>query len=123
VKKSKLSNQNDSFRITLTQVTFEAKKNKLQYVPPDQKKGYAGYLNKINGKEFWGTDGELPTRQYGQVSVEWGKSHFDLPSKAIENLFEPNWDYHYSAAWFDRESNTLYISADNSDGAGGYSVV
>lgn len=120
---NKLIFQKDFFKITLTKVPFIAKNNKLQYFKGNDKEHNASYLEKINDKEIWGTDGGIPHTQYGQISVTWGKKSIILPKESIDDLFEPNFNYKYTAVFYDRKNNTMYISADNSDGAGGYSVI
>lgn len=117
--KDKVIFQKDSIKITLTKMPFISRNNKLEYGTGDQ----AGFLRKINGKEIWGKDGGIPTTQYEQVSIECGDKKIDLPKECLENLFEPNFEYKYTVIYFDRESNTIYINADNGDGAGGYSVL
>ncbi len=117
--KDKVIFQKDSIKVTLTKMPFIRRNNKLEYGKGEQ----AWFLEKINGKEYWGSDGGIPTTQYAQVSIEWGDKKFDLPKESLENLYEPNFKYKYTAVYFDRKSNTIYINADNSDGAGGYSVL
>lgn len=121
--KTKVVFQKDSFMITLTKVPFMAKNNKLQYSKGGFKEQNTSYLEKINNKEIWGTDGGIPKTQYGQISIAWGKKSIILSQESIEDLFEPNFEYKYTAVCFDSKNNTLYISAHNSDGAGGYSVL
>lgn len=111
--------QKDSIKVTLTKVPFISRNNKLEYGTGNE----ARFPRKINGKKYWGSDMEIPTTQYEQVSIEWGDKKIDLPKESFENLFEPNFTYKYTAVYFDRESNTIYIKADNGDGAGGYTVL
>jgi hypothetical protein len=115
--------QKGSFKITLTKVPFVAKNNKLQYSKGDDKSNTTSVLEKINHKKIWGTDGEIPKTQYGQVSIEWGDQKIVLPKESLENLYEPNLKYKYTSVCFDKENNTMYIYASNSDGAGAYEVL
>jgi len=111
--------QKDSLKITMTKVPFIINKNKLLYGEGNQ----SSFLKKINDKEYWGSDGGIPTTQYGQISIEWGEKRFALPKESVEDLFEPNFEDKYTSVFFDFKSNTIYIIANNSDGAGGYSVL
>ena len=108
----------DSTRLIVTKKRFNPRNVILQYHKGDDSKNEMSYLEKINGKEIWGTDGTMPINQYGQITLIFGKERVNLP---IDNLFEPNLDY--TKVNFDRENKTIYISASNSDGAGGYEVL
>jgi hypothetical protein len=90
----------------------------LQYHKENSASNEMRYLEKINGKEIWGTDGNVPKKQYGQFTLILGKDKIHLP---IDNLFEPNLDS--TKLNIDKNSRTIYISASNSDGAGGYEVL
>ncbi|HPT01600.1 MAG TPA: hypothetical protein PLJ84_03315 [Bacteroidales bacterium] len=108
----------DSTRLIVTKKRFNPRNVILQYHKGDDSKNEMSYLEKINGKEIWGTDGTMPINQYGQITLIFGKERVNLP---IDNLFEPNLDN--TKVNFDRENKTIYISASNSDGAGGYEVL
>jgi hypothetical protein len=79
------------------------------------------YLSKVNGKPIWGTDGNIPKSLYKIIQIQIGNSRITLPKSAIENLFEPN--LNYSACYYDKGKDVLYLSGMNSDGAGGYVVL
>lgn len=108
----------DSISLLVTKTKFNPKNNNLQYHKGDASKNERNWLEKINGKEIWGTDGNIPKKQYGQIILTLGENKIYLP---IDNLFEPNLDY--TAVNFDEENRAIYISAMNSDGAGGYVVL
>jgi hypothetical protein len=79
------------------------------------------YIQFINGKQYWGTDGETPTRAYKSILIVCSQKKVSLPPSALENLFEPNildTEVHY-----DRQNDILYIQSFNSDGAGAYDVI
>jgi hypothetical protein len=113
---SKVVFKRDSLTITITRIPFISQKNKLQYHKGNPSKNETSYLEKINGKEIWGTDGNIPKMQYGKIIFQLGKDIIYLP---VDNLFEPNLDR--TSATID--SGTIYLSAINSDGAGGYAVL
>jgi hypothetical protein len=83
----------------------------------------------IDGKPFFGTDGEVPRTRIKSVIFQNGKQLFRFPAYAISGLYEPNFYYR------NFQDNTLqltckvfqsldkrrhYIYMQNSDGAGGY---
>ncbi len=99
--------------ITMTVTDFEATKHKLNF-----SKKVANFLEKINGATIWGTDGNIPKKQYGQILLQTGSSIIKLPK---ENLYEPNLSA--TKVNFNADSNTIYLTALNSDGAGTYEVL
>jgi hypothetical protein len=115
---STITFKKDSIILIITKTKFNPKNNELQYNKGDASKNEMSWLEKINGKEIWGTDGNVPKNQYGQITLTLGKNKIYLP---IDNLFEPNLEY--TTVNIDEKNNTIYISAMNSDGAGGYSVL
>ena len=108
----------DTIELIVIKTKFNPKKNKLQYHKEDSSISETSWLEKINGKEIWGTDGNVPEYQYGQITLSIGKNKINLP---MDNLYEPN--FASTTVNFDKKNNTIYISAMNSDGAGGYAVL
>jgi len=108
----------DSIKLTIIREPFDAKTNKLLYEMTDDKIYESKFLAKINGETIWGTDGNIPEYQYKKIQLQIGEKVIDLPFK---NMFEPTLDY--TKVNVDNKTNTIYITADNSDGAGGYTVL
>ncbi len=106
----------DSIRINIAQQKFTRNKYKLTF-----HKEYKEQLQFVNNKQYWGTDGELPQTEYKSVEIWIGKTHFDLPQKAIYNLFEIS--LNNTIANYDTSNDILYIQSTNSDGAGAYQVI
>lgn len=117
LEKQQVILKRDSVIITISEEDFVAKNNVLKYETTDNVK----YVSTINGKSVWGTDGNIPKRQYRTIKIQIGRRSVSIPKTALENLFEPNLDY--SECHYDRERDILYLSAMNSDGAGGYVVL
>jgi hypothetical protein len=92
--------------------------NKLKYSKGVSSKNEIKWLEQINGKAIWGTDGNIPNYQYNQIILSIGSDKINLP---CENLFEPNLEN--TAVYFDEKKNTIYITALNGDGAGSYAVL
>lgn len=104
----------DSLVITMTQKSFVAAEHKLQYAMNSGVR----YLAKINGKQIWGTDGNVPRTQYKSIEIALGQRIITIPSTAISDLYEPN--FNSTKVFFDHNNDVLYISISNGDGAGGY---
>lgn len=107
----------DSIIITISKEDFVVKYNNIKYATSDNVK----YVSMINGKPIWGTDSNIPRSQYKSVKIQSGRKIFALPKKAMENLFEPNFDF--SHCYYDRNKDILFISSLNSDGAGSYALL
>jgi len=74
----------------------------------------------IDGKRFWGTDGEIPKTGISSVQISTDNIPIILPENAYDDLYEPGLEtltYTYGPG------NTIYIRMDNSDGAGGYTII
>lgn len=108
----------DTIKLIITKTKFIAQKNKLEYHKVNGLKGKEALLVKINGKEIWGTDGNVPKIQYKQFILTLAKDTIQLP---MENLFEPN--FNFMKVNIDGRSKTIYISTLNGDGAGGYAAL
>ncbi|MCR4031060.1 MULTISPECIES: hypothetical protein [Flavobacterium] len=106
----------DSLTIVIESKKFDSKTAKLAY-----SKNEKSFLEKINGKKIWGTDGNIPRTTYKLITVTIGKKTLDLPKDAFDDLFEPN--FSYTQINYDRKNDILYIASSNGDGAGGYELV
>jgi hypothetical protein len=106
----------DSIEVTVTQKAFEKSKHTFKYF-----KDAPNQVQFIDNKEFWGTDGGMPTMEYKSIRVKIGQKVIELPAAALASLFEPS--IGNTRVNFDREKNILYIQSSNSDGAGSYEVI
>lgn len=102
--------------IILTQTDFDKSHADLEFAQDNPT-----ILRRINGNEFYGTDGGMPKKQYGFIEVTAGNDRISIPRSELEDLFEPTLEN--TQAFYDAKSETLYISSSNSDGAGGYEVL
>ncbi len=108
--------EKDSFQLTITQRKFNKKEHTFQYL-----KNYPEQIEKIDNKEYWGTDGGLPFNQFEKVEIKIGKKTVSLPKAALQGLYEPNLTS--AEVYYDEKNDSFYIQTMNSDGAGGYLVV
>lgn len=105
-----------NFEIKLTDKEFEKEDHRFVY-----SKDFPDQVLKIDGKDAWGIDGNIPKREYKSIFIKYKNMRLTLPPKALENLFEPNLES--TKINYDRIKDILYISTMNSDGAGSYLVV
>ncbi len=104
----------DNLEISIESKNFESNTAKLNFSKDKS------FLEKINGKRFWGTDGRIPKTTFKSITITIGTQTIELPKNAFEDLYEPN--LFRTQINYDKSSNTLYISSSNSDGAGGYEL-
>jgi hypothetical protein len=108
--------KNDTIKIIVTQQKFDKSKYKLTYYKDSKE-----YIEFINGKQYWGTDGPMPKLAYKSIRVYIGKKQVVIPVIALDNLFEPA--LYNTQAHYDGANDILYIQSMNSDGAGAYEVI
>lgn len=77
-------------------------------------------LTKIDGKFFWGTDGEIPTIATASVKVFLNGASISIPENAYDDLYEPRTD---TISLVKLPDGVVYIKMFNSDGAGAYAVI
>jgi hypothetical protein len=107
---------NRKISITIHKKAFDKAKHTYKYY-----KENPNQLYQIDGKDIFGTDGNIPKAEYRSIEIEIDSLKLSLPKKAIENLYEPNLEY--TLVNYDEKSETLYIQSLNSDGAGGYALL
>ena len=110
--------KDSTIQVNIEVDTFYKKDYKILY-----KKSEDGYkfIDKINGKFYYGCDGGIPSQRYKSLEIIWNRKNIIIPKVAFDDLFEPNFDLTF--ATYDSKTNRLFIFADNSDAAGSYSVV
>lgn len=105
----------DSCKLLITERSFKPKKHKFKYQVLE---GGDSILQFIDGKHYWGSDGDMPRKEYAKCQLKIGKKIVNLPTST---LYNPN--FHLTNLYIDRATETLYLTAFNSDGAGGYAVL
>lgn len=107
---------NKNIEIKVTDQIFNASDHSIKNYS-----NYKEFIELIDEKKIYGTNGNLPEREYKAIEIKVNGVKILLPKAAIQNLFEPTIEY--TTAFFNEKSQTLYVRADNSDGSGSYAVV
>jgi len=106
--------KNNIVDIKLTKGEFNAKQYHIEY------DSTGSYVLKINGKTFFGTDGDLPKIRYESIGGIFKGKQIAIPALSYADTFEPNFDNTH--LYYDADGNRLFLQAWNSDGAGGYII-
>ena len=104
-------------QVTLSTEKFDKDKHSFKY-----HKEYRDVIEKIDGKPFWGTDGNIPKRQYKSIEVKIRGKQVSIPKSAYSDLYESYLYTEFNSVHYDKENDILYIVALNGDGAGAYMV-
>ena len=104
-------------QVTLATEKFDKDKHSFKY-----HKEYRDVIEKIDGKPFWGTDGNMPKREYKSIEVKIRGKQVYIPQSAYSDLYQPNLYTDLNFVYYDKDSDILYIVANNGDGAGAYTV-
>lgn len=110
--KSELIFKNNTLELQIKVKPFAKNNSKITYLKNTK------IVEKINSEKAWGIDGDLPKTQYDFIILKCNNKEYVLPNKAFENLYEPNLEF--TKVYVDEKSNSVYIEANNGDGAGGY---
>ncbi|QYJ69133.1 hypothetical protein [Flavobacterium litorale] len=128
VKNTSSTNNSISFTsenifVQITQRNFVKSEHKCFYSDDEYYHYDKGIYNLelIDGKEPWGTDGNIPRMEYKNITIKIDGKTITLPEQSYKNLYEPNLSN--TSVHYDTAKDTLYIIANNSDGAGAYATV
>ena len=116
-KKNAIHFSGKDIRVTLTSQKFDKSKHSFKY-----NKEYPDAIEKIDGKPFWGTDDEMPREEYKNIQIYINGKQISLPKSAYDDLYEPTFYTENNSIYYDKEHDSYYIVATNSDGAGAYMV-
>ena len=103
---------NKAITLEITSGKFNSKTNKIQ------KGSNVKVIEKINGKKFYGTDGDLPKTSFKSIVCKIDGKELSVEREQLNDIFEPNLSN--VELYFDAKTETIYLSMYNSDGAGGY---
>ena len=104
-------------QVTLATEKFDKDKHSFKY-----HKEYRDVIEKIDGKPFWGTDGNMPKREYKSIEVKIRGKQVSIPQSVYSDLYQPNLYTDLNFVYYDKDNDILYIVALNGDGAGAYTV-
>ena len=108
-------------QVVLSTEKFDKSKHSFKY-----HKEYRDVIEKIDGKPFWGTDGNMPKKEYKSIEVKIRGKQVSIPQSAYSDLYQPNLytdlNFVYNFVYYDKDNDILYIVANNGDGAGAYTV-
>ena len=104
-------------QVTLSTEKFDKSKHSFKY-----HKEYRDIVEKIDGKPFWGTDGNMPKREYKSIEVKIRGKQVSIPQSAYNDLYESYLYTEFNSVHYDKDNDILYIVALNGDGAGAYMV-
>ena len=104
-------------QVVLSTEKFDKSKHSFKY-----HKEYRDVIEKIDGKPFWGTDGNMPKREYKSIEVKIGGKQVSIPQSAYNDLYESYLYTEFNSVHYDKDNDILYIVANNGDGAGAYMV-
>lgn len=110
--------QLDSFLLSMAKTSFNRKGRQLNF---DKQQGYQTFMKYIDNKFPWGTDGNIPQKEYKFIQFKTRSTTLNFPTNWFKDLFEPNLDM--TNVYLDKTTGKFYIEAFNSDGAGGYLVI
>ena len=116
-KKNAIHFSGKDIRVTLTSQKFDKGKHSFVYYKEPHHS-----IKKIDGKPFWGTDGEMPREEYKSIEVKIRGKQVFIPQIAYSDLYQPNLYTDLNFVYYDKDSDILYIVANNGDGAGAYMV-
>ena len=104
-------------QVVLSTEKFDKSKHSFKY-----HKEYRDIIEKIDGKLFWGTDGNMPKREYKSIEVKIRGKQVSIPQSAYNDLYESYLYTEFNSVHYDKDNDILYIVANNGDGAGAYMV-
>lgn len=104
-------------QVTLSTEKFDKSKHSFKY-----HKEYPDVIEKIDGEPFWGTDGNMPKREYKSIEVKIRGKQVSIPQSAYGDLYESYLYTEFNSVHYDKDNDILYIVALNGDGAGAYMV-
>ena len=115
------SNQNENnirFKFNNSEINIISEKFDLKKYSVQRNK--QGFVEKLNNKIFYGTDGDLPKTALKSVTFKINNKAIFINKNQLDDLFEPNFDN--TKVFFDVSKQTIYLTMNNSDGAGAYAV-
>ena len=95
-------------QVVLSTEKFDKSKHSFKY-----HKEYRDVIEKIDGKLFWGTDGNMPKREYKSIEVKIRGKQVSIPQSAYNDLYESYLYTEFNSVHYDKDNDILYIVANN----------
>ena len=108
----------ENAQVIITTADFEPDQNGMQFHHVNTPEKNTTTLVKVNGKDIWGTDGQLPKKEYGKIQLQRCDSIVFLPKG---NLFAP--DLETLSVYIDKNKKIIYITAFNGVESAKYAVL
>ena len=95
-------------QVVLTSGKFDKSKHSFEYFK-DSPTG----IEVIDNELPYGTDGKMPTTEYRSIVINIHGKQVSLPKDAYSDLYEPTFLTDHNSVYYDKESDILYIVANN----------
>ena len=95
-------------QVVLTSGKFDKSKHSFEYFK-DSPTG----IEVIDDELPYGTDGKMPTTEYRSIEINIHGKRVSLPKDAYNDLYEPTFLTDHNSVYYDKESDILYIVANN----------
>ena len=95
-------------QVVLTSGKFDKSKHSFEYFK-DSPTG----IEVIDDALLYGTDGKMPTTEYRSIEINIHEKRVSLPKDAYSDLYEPTFLTDHNSVYYDKESDILYIVANN----------
>ena len=95
-------------QVVLTSGKFDKSKHSFEYYK-DSPSG----VEVIDDQLPYGTDGKMPTTEYKSIVINIHGKQVSLPKDAYSDLYEPTFLTDHNSVYYDKESDILYIVANN----------
>ena len=108
VKGSTMVFEGKEIQVILTSGKFDKSKHSFEYFK-DSTTG----IEVIEDQLLYGTDGKMPTTEYKSIVINIHGKQVSLPKDAYSDLYEPTFLTDHNSVYYDKESDILYIVANN----------
>jgi hypothetical protein len=115
---STIKSMAESFKLTIAFGNFISSNHLIKYENP---KIEDRFVKTVDNKFPWGTDGNIPKKEYKKFQLQIDGQNIVIDKEIYKDLFEPN--LRDTKAFFEKISNRYFITTQNSDAAGSYTVV
>ena len=95
-------------QVILTSGKFDKSKHSFEYF-----KEFSTGIEVIDDALLYGTDGKMPTTEYRSIEVNIHGKQVSLPKDAYSDLYQPTFLTDHNSVYYDKESDILYIVANN----------